>query len=172
LDRTNKNIRWEPEIKSAGRSSFPGSAEIVLPVSWDNFNLISNVRRGLSVLSSSDLKRAADNLGLCGYLPQVFEAELLERFVRPLFLLPLGISAIALGWRLRALKRPRYMAAPMLGILPVVFNGSVHFSRSFFNHLGIWAVTSLGFTSAAIFFGAGILVMLILSLVVLAAKPN
>jgi len=97
---------------------------------------------------------------------------LLERFIRPLFLLPLGIFAIAFGWRLRALKRPRYMAVPMLGILPVVFNGSVHFSRSFLNHLGIWAVTSFGFTSAAIFFGVGILVMLILSLIVLAAKPN
>jgi len=172
LDRADKNKRWEPEIKGTGRSLPPGSAEIALPVSWENFSLISNVRRGLSSLSSSDLKRAADNLGSCGYLPQVFEAELLERFIRPLFLLPLGIFAIAFGWRLRALKRPRYMAVPMLGILPIVFNGSVHFSRSFLNHLGIWAVTSFGFTSAAIFFGAGIMVMLILSLIVLAAKPN
>jgi len=172
LDRTDKNKRWEPEVKGSGRNAPSGSAEVVLPVSWDNFNLISNVRRGLAALSSSDLKRAADNLGLDGYLPQVFEAELLERFIRPLFLLPLGIFTIAIGWRLRALKRPRYMAIPMLGILPVVFNGSVHFSRSFLNHLGIWAVTSLGFTSAAIFFGVGILVLLILSLIVLAAKPN
>ena len=169
LDRTNKYISWEPEIKGEGKSA---GAEIVLPISWDNFNLISNVRRGLSTLSSSDLKRAADNLASCGYLPQVFETELLERFIRPLFLLPLGIFAIALGWRLRALKRPRYMAVPMLGILPMVFNGSVHFSRSFLNHLGIWAVTSFGFTTAAIFFGAGILVIFIMSLIFLAAKPN
>jgi hypothetical protein len=169
LDRTNKSISWEPEIKGAGKSA---GAEIVLPISWDNFNLISNVRRGLSSLSSSDLKRAADNLGSCGYLPQVFETELLERFIRPLFLLPLGIFAIALGWRLRALKRPRYMAVPMLGILPVVFNGSVHFSRSFLNHLGIWAVTSFGFTTAAIFFGAGILIIFIMSLIFLAARPD
>jgi len=171
LDRLDKNKRWEPVIKGA-RSAPSGSAEVVLPISWDNFNLISNVRRGLSALSFADLKRAADNLGSDGYLPQVFEAELLERFIRPLFLLPLGIFSIVLGWRLRALKRPRYMAVPMLGILPIVFNGSVHFSRSFLNHLGIWAVTSLGFTSAAIFFGVGILVMLILSLIILAAKPN
>jgi len=172
LDRADKNKRWEPKIMGTERSSPPGSAEITLPVSWDNFSLISNVRRGLASISSTDLKRAADNLGSCGYLPQVFETELLERFIRPLFLLPLGIFAIAFGWRLRALKRPRYMAVPMLGILPVVFNGSVHFSRSFFNNLGIWAVTSFGFTTAAIFFGAGILVMLILSLIVLAAKPD
>jgi len=101
LDRTDKNKRWEPEIKGTGRSLPPGSAEIALPVSWDNFSLISNVRRGLTAISSSDLKRAADNLSSCGYLPQVFEAELLERFIRPLFLLPLGIFAIAFGWRSR-----------------------------------------------------------------------
>jgi hypothetical protein len=171
LDRADKNKRWEPVITGIGKGP-PDNAEIVLPVSWDSFNLIANVRRGLSAVSSSDLRRAALDLGSCGYLPKVFEAELLERFVRPLFLLPLGIFAIALGWRLRALKRPRYMAVPMLVILPAVFNGSVHFSRSWFHDLGIWAVVSFGFNSAAIFFGAGILVLLILSLIVLAAKPD
>jgi hypothetical protein len=171
LDRADKNKRWEPAIKGIGKNP-PDNAEIVLPVSWEIFNLISNMRRGLSALSSSDLKRNAQSLGFCGYLPQVFEAELLERFIRPLFLLPLGILVIAFGWQFRALKRPRYMAIPMLGILPVVFNGSVHFSRSWLHDLGIWAVVSFGFNSAAIFFGAGILVLLILSLIILAAKPN
>jgi hypothetical protein len=171
LDRKDKNRRWEPVIKGAGKG-LPDNAEVVLPVSWDNFNLISNVRRGLSAISSSDLKRTADNLGSCGYLPQVFEAELLERFIRPLFLLPLGILAIAFGWQFRALKRPRYMAVPMLGILPAVFNGTVHFSRSLLHNLGIWAVVSFGFNRAAIFFGSGILVLFILSLIVLAAKPD
>jgi hypothetical protein len=64
------------------------------------------------------------------------------------------------------------MAIPMLGILPAVFNGSVHFSRSWLHDLGIWTVVSFGFNSAAIFFGAGILLLLILSLIVLAAKPD
>jgi len=171
LDRKDKNKRWEPVIKGVGKGP-PDNAEVVFSVSWDNFNLISNVRRGLSAISSSDLKRTADNLGSCGYLPQVFEAELLERFIRPLFLLPLGILVVAFGWRLRALKRPRYMAVPMLGILPIVFNGSVHFSRSWLHDLGIWAVVSFGFNNAAIFFGAGILVLFIFSLIILAAKPD
>jgi len=171
LDRTDKNKRWEPIIKGIGKN-LPDNAEVVLPVSWDSFNLISNARRGLSAISSSDLKRTADNLASCGYLPQVFEAELLERFIRPLFLLPLGILVIAFGWQFRALKRPRYMAVPMLVILPVVFNGSVHFSRSWLHDLGIWAVLSFGFVKAAIFFGTGILALFIVSLIVLAAKPD
>ena len=169
LDRTDKTGRWEPEAKSLGQSA-PAGAEIVVPISWDDFILITNVRRGLSGLSSADLKRAAENLNTCGYLPQVFEAELLERFIKPLFLLPLGIFAIAIGWQYRALKRPRYMGIPMLGILPLVFNGAVYFSRSWLNKLGIWAVVSLGFKASALFFGIGITVLFVLSLIFLASK--
>jgi hypothetical protein len=62
------------------------------------------------------------------------------------------------------------MAIPMLGILPLVFNGAVHFSRSVLNQLGIWSVPIFGFTFSAIFFGAGIVVLLVVSLLILAAK--
>ena len=176
LDRTDKNTLWEPVITSFAQSSTgqsaPSRAEIVLPPSWDTFLLLSNVRRGLGGLSSAELREAAINLTACGYLPQVFEAELLQRFIRPLFLLPLGIFAIALGWQYRTQKRSRYMAIPMLGILPLVFNGAVHFSRSWLNNLGIWAVSSLGFNTAAIFFGSGVVVLLILSLIYLAANRS
>ena len=170
LDREDQSKRWEPEI-SPSQGSRQGN-EISLPVSWDTFLLLSNARRGLSGMSSTDLRKAALNLASCGYLPEVFEAELLQRFLRPLFLLPLGIFAIALGWQFRAHKRPRYIAIPMLGILPLVFNGAVYFSRTWLNDLGIWAVTSLGFTTSAIAFGAGIIVLLVLSLIYLASKQS
>ena len=169
LDRMDKTTRWEPEIKGLGQSA-PAGPELVLPVSWDNFLLLSSLRAGSSGLSSVNLQRAAHNLGTYGYLPQVFEAELLQRFARPLFLLPLSILAISIGWQFRALKRPRYMAVPMLVILPLVLYGAVHFIRSWITDLGIWAVTSLGFTTAAIFLGAGIVALLVISLIILAAK--
>ena len=171
LDRTDKSIRWEPEIKRIAQSA-PAGAELVLPLSWDSFLLLSNVRRGLSGLSPAELRSAAENLASCGYLPQVFQAELLQRFAKPLFLLPLGIFAIAFGWQFRALKRPRYIAIPMLGILPMVFHGAVHFIYSWLNDLGIWAITTFGFNTAAIIFGGGIVVILVLSLIYLAIKRN
>jgi len=169
LDRMDKNKRWEPEIKVTGQG-VPGNAEILLPLPWENFLQLSNLRGGLSGLSPVDLRKAANTLAPFGYLPQVFETELLQRFSHPLFLLPLGIFAIAIGWRYRALKRPRYMAIPMLGILPLVFNGVVHFCRFWLNDFGIWAVLSLGFTTAAIVCGALIVVMLVLSFIVLAVR--
>jgi len=62
------------------------------------------------------------------------------------------------------------MAVPMLGILPLVFNGAVHLCRGGINNLGIWAVVLIGFTGAAISFAIGILILVILSLIILAAQ--
>jgi len=169
LDRTDRTKYWEPVAHGLGQTA-PSGVQLSLPVSWDDFLLLAKVRRGLSALSTADLQQAARNLGNAGYQSQVFEAELLRRFIEPLFLLPLGIFAIVIGWRYRALKRARYMAIPMLGILPVVFNGVEYFCRGWLNNLGIWAVVSLGFTTAALVFGIGILVLFVLSLILLAAQ--
>jgi hypothetical protein len=171
LDRTNQSIRWEPAINSLSQD-MSGAVEIALPVSWEDFILLTFLHRGISGLSPVDLKRAAANLEACGYLPQVFEAELLQQFVKPLFLLPLGILTVAVGWRYRALKHPRYMVIPMLGILPLVFNGAVHLSRTWLKDIGFWAVISFGFNVSALFFGIGIVILLILSLIILAAQHN
>jgi hypothetical protein len=169
LDRMDKSKQLDPE--TTGRPPF-GGAEILLPISWNDFILLSNVRRGLSGLSPAELLAAAKNLGVCGYPPQIFEAELIRRFAEPLFLLPLGIFAIVVGWRYRALKRPRYMGIPMLGIIPLVVNGLVLFCRGALNEIGTWAVVSLGFATAAIYMGIGIMVLFVLSLILLASQHS
>jgi hypothetical protein len=169
LDRTDGNKVWEPEILGLGGDA-PGSAQTVFPVSWENFILLSNIHRGLSGISTADLLRAANELGDCGYQPEVFEAELLRRFAEPLFFLPLAIFAIVIGWRFRAQKSHLFVGIPMLVFLPLVFNGATHFCRQWINNLGILAVVNLGFTSAAVFFGVGIAVLLVISLIILAAQ--
>ena len=169
LDRLDENLRWEPVVESFGQTA-PDNAQIALTVSWDDFVLLSDVRRGLSGLSIADLRRASENLRFLGYAPELFQVELIRRFTEPLFLLLLGILAITVGWRYRALKHPRFMGFVMLGILPVVFNGLVIFCRGWISNLGIWAVVSLGFTTAAFVFGAAILLLFVLFLIMLASQ--
>jgi len=171
LDRADKTRHWEPLARGLDQKP-PDSAQIIIDVSWDNFLLLARIRRSLSGLSPAELIKAAEKLGTSGYMPQVFYANLLFRFAEPVFLLPLGIFAITLGWRYRARKRARYMAIPMLGILPLVLNGAVYFCKSWLNNLGIWTVLSFGFTTAAIFFGAGLLALLVISLIILAAQHS
>ncbi|MCL2319078.1 MAG: hypothetical protein FWC45_03255 [Treponema sp.] len=170
LDRQDKTKRWEPVVKGSTPNGAAGNAEIALQVSWENFLLLSELPRGLSGLSPAGLKRASGDLGNYGYQPKVFQAELLRRFAEPLLLLPLGIFAIVIGWRYRALKRPRYVGIPMLIMLPAVFNGAMLFCRELVSNLGVWAVVSLGFTVAAIVFAGGLIVLLVLSLILLSAQ--
>ena len=175
LDRADKAKRWEGNAQGMAQKA-PDGTQAVLPVSWENFLLLGKLRRPLSglmplgTLSSAELMKAADGLEPYGYQPQVFEAELIRRFADTILILPLGIFAIVIGWRYRALKRPRYMAIPMLGILPMVFNGFIHFCRGWMSDLGILAVVSLGFTAAALAFAVGIFILFVLSLIVLAAQ--
>jgi len=171
LDRDDKDSKWEPRIISMGQRA-PGNSEITLRLDWENFLLLSNVRRGLQGLSPAELRKAAENLSDCGYLPHVFEAELIRRFAGPAVMLPLGIFALVIGWRYRALKRPRYMNILMLGILPVVFNGAVHFCKALINNLGIMTIVTLGFSAAVIVFSVGMVVLLIVSLIILAAQHS
>jgi hypothetical protein len=169
LDRADKTKRWEPELEGMGQQA-PGSAQITLGLKWDEFLLLTETRRGPDFLSVGELRFAAKTLGDRGYLPEVFEVELIQRFGEPVFLLPIFICVIIAGWRFRSLKRPRYLGIPMLGILPVAFAGFMHFYRDCLNNLGIWAVVALGFSNAVILFSAGALVLLVLSLVILAAQ--
>jgi hypothetical protein len=169
LDRADKTKRWEPEAQGLGQKA-PESAQITLGIKWDDFLLLAETRRGPGFLSVRELRLAAQTLGNRGYLPEVFEAELIRRFAEPVFLLPVFIFVIIAGWRFRSFKHPRYVKVPMLGMLPVVFAGFMHFYRGCLDNLGIWAAVSLGFSGALILFSAGALVLFILSLVVLAAQ--
>jgi hypothetical protein len=51
-----------------------------------------------------------------------------------------------------------------------VFNGLICLYRNVLNTLGIWAVISLGFSTALVICLAGLAVLFIISLIVLAAQ--
>ncbi|MDR1238691.1 MAG: hypothetical protein LBK27_01125 [Treponema sp.] len=175
LDRQDRNRRWEPSwaadpaLPPAPGAEIPGDARLLLDMGYEDFLLLSHVRRGLDNLYMRELFTAR-TLGSSGYLPQVFEAEIIYRLSVPLFFLPLAILAIILGWRFRAKKRPRYLFIPMLPILPLVFNGLVYLYRAILNTAGIWVVISLGFSAALVVFIAALVFLFIVFLILLAAQ--
>jgi hypothetical protein len=169
LDRGDKTERYDPLSQGMGEQA-PEDALITLDLSLDDFFLLSELRQGPENLSARDLLAASRMAGNYGYLPQVLEAELIRRFAEPAVFLPVAVLVLVIAWRFRAQKRPRYLGIPMMAILPLVLNGAVHFYRGCVNNLGIWAVITLGFGSAAMVFAVGILVLFILSLIILAAQ--
>jgi hypothetical protein len=166
LDRYSRDRYWEPEwvVPAAG------DKRMVLEIDYDSFYLLTKMKRKLDDLSLGQIFNSSKKLEPYGYIPQVFQSEIIYRLSEPLFLLPMAILAIIIGWRFRALKRPRYALVPMFFVLPLVFNGVVYFYRYILNILGIWTVLSLGFSAALLIYTAGAGILFVLSLVLLAVQ--
>ncbi|MFP3091482.1 hypothetical protein LQZ21_14285 [Treponema sp. TIM-1] len=172
LDRQDKNLQWGP-VWTKEQPSDLGNDEIVFNIGIEEFLLMTRVRRGVGSLFLQDLLNAAKGLEDYGYIPQVFEAEILRRISEPVILLPMTILVLIIGWRFRAKKQPRYLVLPMLFILPMVFNSIiVDAYRHIFTTLDIGMILTLGFPLAAVCLIAGSLVFFIIALMLLAAQHN
>ena len=167
LDRLDQSIRWEPQWAGDYDAGL-GSGQLTLDIPYEDFIFLTGVRDGLDDFSMGDLFAAERDLGAYGYIPQVFQVEILSRFAEPALFLSLSILTIILGWRFRSKKPPRVLSVPLLFLLPLVFNGFVQLYRSLLQTLGIWAVLAAGFSAALGFFIAGAVVFFLLSLLALA----
>ena len=107
-----------------------------------------------------------------GYIPEVFQAEILNRLGGCLFFLPMAVVAIVIGWRFRAKYRPRYLFVLLLPILPLVFNGFTYLYRTVLNLMGISLIFNLGFSLALTLFIVILAVTFVLSLLLLAAQRD
>ncbi|MCL2412061.1 MAG: hypothetical protein FWC97_10515 [Treponema sp.] len=142
----------------------------ILDISFEDFLLASHIRQGLPNIQIIELFNAAARLGAAGYIPQIFHAEILNRFGIVVFFLPIAIFTIVIAWRYRAKKKPHYLIIPMFFILPVVFHAFVHLYRAVFNTMGIWLILSAGFLPALIIFIVILTALLFISLIVLSAQ--
>jgi hypothetical protein len=162
-----------------------GDNQLMLDLNFESFILLCHTWRGLAIppgstdrvspldgFSLGNLFTAARALSPYGYVPQVFEAEIIYRLCEPLFFLPIAIMVIIAGWRFRALSHAPYASIPMLFVLPLVFYGLLYFYRHILNILGVFSVLNLGFPLTLIIycFSAGIL--FVLSLVVFVSQHS
>jgi len=166
ISRYDRDHSWEGEWLLGERSP----AGVILDISFEDFLLLSNVRRGLPNLQIDELFTASTRLGSAGYIPQIFEAEVLNRIGSAVFFLPMAIFVIIIGWRYRAKTKPRYLFILLLPVLPVVFHGFVFMYRTILNNLGIWLVISFGFSTALTIFVAALAFFLFISMIILAAQ--
>jgi hypothetical protein len=169
LDRNDGSRRWEP-VKEGFAEAPPQNDQITLNIIWEDFLLLTEIRRGQDSLTPGELMAASSLGSQFGYIPSIFDAELISRFAEPILLLPFFIFAIVLGWRFRAVRRSRFIWVPMLGVLPVVFAELVHLGRISVNNMSIWAVMNFGFSAAVFAFVTGTVVLLFLSLIILASQ--
>jgi hypothetical protein len=169
LDRLDKNTQWGPHWTGSQHSEI-GDDQMILDIPYEDFLLITRVSRGADSLFMGDLFTAADRLGNYGFIPQVFQAEILRRLSNSALLLSLTIFALLLGWRFRAKEHLRFVWFPMLGVLPLVANGAVFGYQHIFDILEIGMILSLGFPLAVVISMTVSLILFVLALVLLAAQ--
>jgi hypothetical protein len=169
LDRYDETVRWEPDWEGPGRPDL-GDAQIALDVTYEHFLRLSKTRRRADSLFWGDLLAMGSDSAKYGYIPQVFQAEIIRRVAEPMALLPLSILAIVIGWRFRAAAKPRFLGFPMLGIIPLVFNGAARLVYGLLGILGLALLLSLGYPLTIGIFIGGSLILFVLSLILLAAQ--
>jgi hypothetical protein len=169
LDRRNPDLRWGPVWTEPEQVEL-GGAELPLDLSYENFLLITRVRRGLEHFQIPSLFAAEQNLAPYGYIREAFRAQAINRIAEPVFFLPLLILALVVAWRFRPQKQPRYLAVPMLAVMPVVFLACISVYRSLIETLGIWMALALSFASSMVVLGIAVSLLFFLSLIILVSQ--
>jgi len=149
LDRNSPAEHTEPKwyIRNVN-SRHPDDAQIILDMSYETFLEVVKLRQGLPSLRLNELYTAARIADKAGYIPQVYEAEIFNRFGSCLLFLPMSIIAIAMGWYFRARRQPRYLFVPLLPVFPIVFNGIVFLYRKSISVIGTSLILAVGFSNA------------------------
>jgi hypothetical protein len=169
LDRRNPDLRMGPVWSGPGRVEM-GGVELPLYLSYENFLLITRVRQGLEHFQISSLFAAEQNLAPYGYIRELFRAQAITRVAEPVFFLPLFILVLVVAWRFRPQKQPRYLAIPMLMIMPVVFFACTVGYRYLIDALGIGMALTLSFTASMVILGIAVSVFFFLSLIILVSQ--
>jgi hypothetical protein len=170
LERYDSSQRWEPEWSIPEGSPARGAAQVILPVSYETFLMLAQMRHGLASLQIRDLFTVRTIAPGTGYIPEVFEAEILSRLGSCLFFLPMAIVAIILGWSYRARRQPRLYFVLMLPVLPLVCNGLAYLCRTGLSIIGTSLVLAIGFSAALPLFIAIVAFSFLLTLILLAAQ--
>jgi len=168
LDRQDSEKRWEPawSVRN-GNLRHPDNAQLILDMSYETFLKFIKLRQGLQSLRINELFVAAELASNAGYIPQVYEAEIFNRFGGCLFFLPMAIVAITMGWYFRARQKPRYLFVPLLPVFPVVFSGIAFLYKKTLSVIGSSLILSVGFSNAFAFLFVFLGLSFFISLIVL-----
>ena len=172
LDFKNAENQWEPRWMQNETEYSSEPAQITFNISYDMFLALSRLRQGISGMSFSELLSASQIAESTGYIPQVFEEEIINRLSLCVFFLPLTVITIAMGWAYRSKKRSRFIFIIMLFVLPLLFNVIIHLYQTIIGIIGISLILALGFSAALALMLVFAAVLFIGFLFVLAAQRS
>jgi hypothetical protein len=171
FSRDYEQMHWGPTWYGTVPENTPEN-QLVLAISYEDFLLASVSGKNSGGLFLHDIWSLADRLALYGYVPEVYQAEIVNSIVEPLLFLPLMVFSLIIGWKLRGRKHYSLAVFPMAFALPIVLNGLVSILRSVVNISNIFVVLSLGFTAALAIGFAATFVLFVLGIVILSTQRS
>ena len=101
IDRDTEGVTEGPLYRYASSDKKGGSDRIVLPLSYEDLLLLTEVSRGAEYMNMISLFRFVGKGARFGYADEVFAQVLLNRILYPLFMLILFIWFAAFAWNYR-----------------------------------------------------------------------
>ena len=101
VDRDIEGVTERPLYRYAASDKKGGSDRIVLPLSYEDLLLLTEVSRGAEYMNMISLFRFVGKGARFGYADEVFAQVLLNRILYPLFMLILFIWFAAFAWNYR-----------------------------------------------------------------------
>ncbi|MDR2659865.1 MAG: hypothetical protein LBC27_07760 [Spirochaetaceae bacterium] len=169
--RDSEDIRWGPSWEGTPPPDVPNT-QIMLAIDYEDFLSASIAGRNLDGFFIRDIWSLASRLGSYGYIPEVYQAEIIYIISESLLFLPMIIFSLTIGWNLRGKKHSSSMLLPMFIALPIVLSRLINVLREVVNMAGIFTLLSLGFTAALLLSFATAFLLFVLGLVLLASQSS
>ncbi|MDR1363138.1 MAG: hypothetical protein LBJ35_03700 [Spirochaetaceae bacterium] len=169
--RDNEQMNWGPVWEGTPPANTPNT-QLALAISYEDFLLASSAGKNIDGFFIGNIWSFARNLASYGYVPEVYQAEIIYIISEPLLFLPLTIFSLIAGWNLRGKSRSTLALYPMFIALPFVLNGLIHILRGVANMFCIFTLLSFGFTPALLISFAAAFLLFILGIVLISAQRS
>ncbi|MDR0409307.1 MAG: hypothetical protein LBH18_02790 [Spirochaetaceae bacterium] len=177
--RNYEQMHWEPVWEGTPPANTP-QTQLALAISYDDFLLASAAGRNLDGFFIRDIWLFANRLASYGYVPEVYQAEIIYIVSEPLFFFPLAIFSLVISWNLRGRSRAgaksrgrvSFVVYPMLIALPFALNWIIHMMRGVMNMFGIFTLLSFGFWTGMLISLATAFTLFALGIVIMAAQSD
>ncbi|MDR2803320.1 MAG: hypothetical protein LBB22_03400 [Treponema sp.] len=171
FNRNYEQINWGPAWTGSPPAGTP-KTQLVLAISYEDFLLASLAGRPLDGFFLSDIWALASRMENYGYVPEVYQAEIINSVIQPLLFLPLMMFSLTIGWILRCKKHRSFSILPMFILMPVILTVLINLLRDIVSNSCVFAVVSFGFSTALAIGFAAAMLLFVLGIVCLAAQRS
>jgi hypothetical protein len=171
INRNYEQINWGPSWTGTPPGGTP-KTQLVLAISYEDFLLASLAGRPLDGFFLSDIWALASRMENYGYVPEVYQAEIINSVVQPLLFLPLMMFSLTIGWILRCKNHRSFSILPMFILMPVILTALINLLRDIVSNSCVFVVVSFGFSAALAIGFAAAMFLFVLGIVCLAAQRS